>query len=100
MWEREAGRIALKPEVQCRGKVRRARIQALFFFKIYLFYAYEYNYNCLQTHQKRMMSDPIADGCESPCGCWELNSGLLEEQTMLLTAEPSLQAGSRDCDVL
>ena len=19
----------------------------------------------------------VADGCESPCGCWELNSGLL-----------------------
>ena len=25
------------------------------------------------------------------CGCWELNSGPLEEQTMLLTSEPSLQ---------
>jgi hypothetical protein len=22
--------------------------------------------------------DPIADGCEPPCGCWELNSGPLE----------------------
>jgi hypothetical protein len=28
----------------------------------------------LQTHQKRA-SDPITDGCEPPCGCWELNSG-------------------------
>ena len=34
---------------------------------------------CLQTHQKRT-SDPITDGCEPPCGCWELNSGPLEEQ--------------------
>ena len=25
------------------------------------------------------------------CGCWELNSGPLEEQAMLLTTEPSLQ---------
>jgi hypothetical protein len=25
-------------------------------------------------------SDPITDGCEPPCGCWELNSGPLEEQ--------------------
>ena len=33
----------------------------------------------------------ITDGCEPPCGCWELNSGPLEEQAMLLTAEPSLQ---------
>jgi hypothetical protein len=44
----------------------------------------------LQTHQKRA-SDPITDGCEPSCGCWELNAGPLEEQTVLLTAEPSLQ---------
>jgi hypothetical protein len=31
------------------------------------------------------------DGCKPPCGCWELNSGPLEEQSVLLTAEPSLQ---------
>ena len=41
-------------------------------------------------HQKRT-SDPITDGCETPCGCWELNSGPLEEQSVLLTTEPSLQ---------
>jgi cbb3-type cytochrome oxidase subunit 3 len=44
----------------------------------------------LQTHQKRA-SDHIADGCAPPCGCWELNSGPLEEQPVLLTTEPSLQ---------
>jgi hypothetical protein len=44
----------------------------------------------LQTHQKRA-SDSITDGCEPPCGCWELNSGPLEEQPVLLTSEPSLQ---------
>ena len=38
--------------------------------------------------QKRA-PDPITD--EPPCGCWELNSGPLEEQAMLLTSEPSLQ---------
>jgi hypothetical protein len=42
------------------------------------------------THQKRA-SDPIIDGSEPPCGCWELNSGPLEKQSVLLTAEPSLQ---------
>jgi hypothetical protein len=30
------------------------------------------------------------DGCEPPCGCWELNSGRLEEQSVLLPAEPSI----------
>jgi hypothetical protein len=45
---------------------------------------------CLQTHQKRA-SDLITDGCGLPCGCWDLNSGPLEEQSVLLPAEPSLQ---------
>ena len=48
------------------------------------------HYRSLQTHQKRA-SDPITDGCEPPCGCWGLNSGPLEEQSVLLTTEPSLQ---------
>ena len=30
------------------------------------------------------------DGCESPCGCWGWNPGPLQDQHMLLTAEPSL----------
>jgi hypothetical protein len=30
-------------------------------------------------------------GCEPPCGCWDLNSGPSEEQSVLLTTEPSLQ---------
>jgi hypothetical protein len=40
-----------------------------------------------QTHQKRA-SDPITDSHESPCGYWELNSGPLKEQPVLLTTEP------------
>jgi hypothetical protein len=47
----------------------------------------------LQTLQKRA-PDPITDGHEPPCGCWELNTGPLEEQSVLLTAEPSLQPES------
>jgi hypothetical protein len=35
--------------------------------------------------------DLITDGCEPPCGCWDLNSGPQEEQSVLLTAEPFLQ---------
>ena len=46
--------------------------------------------SCLQTPQKRA-SDLITDGCEPPCSCWELNPGPLEEQSVLLTTEPSLQ---------
>ena len=47
----------------------------------------------LQTHQKRAY-DLITDGCEPPCGCWGLNAGPLEEQSVLLTAESSLQLSS------
>ena len=45
---------------------------------------------CLQTHQK-MASDPIIDSHEPLCGWWELNSGPLEEQSVLLTTESPLQ---------
>ena len=44
--------------------------------------------------QKRA-SDPILDGYKLPCGCWELNSGPLEEQPVPLTAEPSHQYPSK-----
>ena len=33
----------------------------------------------------------VTDSYELPCKCWELNPGLLEEQPLLLTTEPSLQ---------
>jgi hypothetical protein len=45
---------------------------------------------CASVHQQRA-SDLITDGCEPPCGCWGLSSGPLEEQSVLLTSEPSLQ---------
>jgi hypothetical protein len=32
----------------------------------------------------------LTDSWELPCGCWELNLSPLEEQPVLLTAEPSL----------
>jgi hypothetical protein len=51
------------------------------FLKIYLFIKYKYT---VAVHL-------ITDGCEPPCGCWDLNSGSPEEQSMLLTAEQSLQ---------
>jgi hypothetical protein len=52
----------------------------------------EFSVHChfLQTHQKRAL-DPITDGYEPSCGCWELNSWPLEKQSALLIPEPSLQ---------
>jgi hypothetical protein len=45
---------------------------------------------CTLKCQKRA-SDPFIDGLEPPHGFWKLNSGPLEEQPVLLTAEPSHQ---------
>jgi hypothetical protein len=45
----------------------------------------------MSTQQLPSDTDSIIDGCEPPCGSWGLNSGPLEEQSVLLTSEPSLQ---------
>jgi len=60
-------------------------VKFLFFLKNYLSLL-----TCMPAGQKRA-PDLITDGCEPPRGCWDLNSGPLEEQSMLLTSEPSLQ---------
>ena len=33
----------------------------------------------------------VTGSCQLPCGCWELNPGPLEEQSVMLTAKPSSQ---------
>lgn len=33
----------------------------------------------------------VKGGCQSLCGCWDPNSGSLQEQQVFLTAEPSSQ---------
>ena len=65
-----------------------------FFFKYYLFiyfYLYEYTVVVFRHTPVEYASAPITDGCEPPCDCWELNSGPMREQSVLLTSEPSLQ---------
>jgi hypothetical protein len=54
-----------------------------FFFKRFIFIYMHTLKLTSETHQKSA-SDPVADGF------WELNSGPLEEQSVLLTAEPYL----------
>ena len=61
-----------------------------FFFKIYLLYLYEYTVAVFR-HTRRGHQLLLTNGCEPPCGCWELNSGPLGEQSVLLTTEPPLQ---------
>ena len=87
-------RLLLPPNVGIQGIYHHTfgyKFLFFFFFNFYLFILCTWVHCfCLQTLQKTA-SDPITDGCEPPCGCWELNSGPLEEQPLLLTAEQSLQ---------
>ena len=48
---------------------------------------------CLQRLENgaRSSGTGVKDGCEPPCVCWELNPDPLEEQLVLLNAEPFLQ---------
>ena len=62
---------------------RRARIDVLKLFLFYVYWCFAYMYICVQV------VDPGVT--ELPCGSWELNPSPLQEQSVLLTTEPSLQ---------
>lgn len=45
--------------------------------------------------------DSVIGGCEPPCRCWELKSGPLKEQSVLLTTlHPSLQCLISICQII
>jgi hypothetical protein len=67
-----------------------SKVTKAFLFIYLLIYLSYLHCSCLQTLQKRE-SDLITVGCGPPCGCWDLNSGPVEEQSVVLTSEPSLQ---------
>ena len=46
---------------------------------------------CRSCEGVRSPEAGVTDSCGLPCGCWELNPGPLEVQSVLLPAEPSLQ---------
>lgn len=64
-------------------------------FKMYLFMyvceCFVCMYSCTPEEGIESHRITVTDGCELPCWCWKLNPRPLEEQLMLLTAEPSLQ---------
>lgn len=75
----------------------------IFFFKYLVFY---YMYECVAGfmsvyHMRtwcprrseediRLLGIRIKNGNDSPCGCWESNPGLLQEQQVLLITKPSI----------
>jgi len=54
-------------------------------------FIYSMYVSTLSLSDQKRASDPITDGCEPPCGCWELNSGPLQEQSVLLTTRSPIQ---------
>ena len=48
---------------------------------------------CLERSEEgvRAHETGVTDGCEPPCGYWELNRGPLKDHYVFLTSEPSLQ---------
>jgi hypothetical protein len=67
-----------------------AMLRATLFFNIYLFIICKHTVAVFR-HSRRGHQIFVMDGCEPPCGCWDLNLGPLEEQSALLTTEPSHQ---------
>ena len=71
--------------ISCPSAARETKETIFFFFlKIYLLIYV----STLQLSSDTPEDCILTDGCEPPCGCWELNSRPLEEQSVLLTAEP------------
>ena len=62
------------------------------FLKIYLFNIH-ISFACTYVFVRMLypLELELQDSCTLPCGFCKLNLGLLEEQAVLLTAEPSLQ---------
>ena len=78
-----------RPTTGCSHLQRRCLIYSDFLKKD-LFIICKYTVAVLR-YSRRAHQISLRMVCEPPCGCWELNSGSLEEQSVLLTTEPSLQ---------
>ena len=61
------------------------------FFGFFCFLFYLFIIICKYTVAGFRCTRKGQGGCEPPCGCWDLNSGPLEEQSVLLPTEPSRQ---------
>ena len=73
-------------------KVQLKAEHLVFFLKEFIFFIIHLTlFYMLWFEGIRSPGTGVTNSCELPCGCWDLNLGLLEEQPVLLTAEPSLQ---------
>jgi hypothetical protein len=68
----------MKSRFYITSTVHRASLTSVLVFKTCLFVCMSALFACMPEWEKRA-SDPTVNGCEPLCGCWELNSGPLEE---------------------
>lgn len=62
------------------------------FLRLFVYFIWMSTLSACMTLLHKRTSDPTTGGFEPSCGYWELNSRPLEEQPVLITAAPSLQA--------
>jgi hypothetical protein len=74
-----------------------SHVSKLNFFKKFIYLLYVSTL-LLSSDIPEKGTNLITDGCEPPCGCWDLNSGSPEEQSVLLTTEPSRQPRNDSSD--
>ena len=68
-----------------------SRVNNVFLFKIFfILCALVFCLHVCLCEGVRSPGTGAIDSCESPSGCWELNPSSLEEQSVILTTEPSL----------
>ena len=70
-----------KPMFRCPQRVATNPFSFSFDLFIYFMYVDEYDVAVFRHTEEGI--NPLTDGCEPPCGYWELNSGPLGEQSVL-----------------
>jgi hypothetical protein len=88
-WEQNLGPLEKQPLLSTAEPSRQP---------LYLFFYFIYSFFLMFVSTLSLSSDTPEEGvrshyrcCEPPRGCWELNSGPLEVQSLLLTTESFLQ---------
>ena len=81
--------ILLPLSPRCSLLVAAEEKKFLIYFYFMCFWCFALMYFCVRVLD--FLDLELTNRCELLCGCWELNWNPLEEQPVLLTAEPSLQ---------
>ncbi|XP_050003558.1 adiponectin receptor protein 1 [Alexandromys fortis] len=94
----------LRPNMYFMAPLQEKVVFGMFFLGAVLCLSFSWLFHTVYCHSEKVSrtfskspATGSSDSCELPCGCWELNPGPLEEQSVLLTTEPSLQPHKMSC---